>query len=84
MKITLSVNNITNYIKRGKFETGNARSSSNYLGAGIENAIGMLMLNTLICSYYFYTLPNRKIYTTSITSLESFNSATINSCWHVF
>jgi len=69
-----SVNNITNYIKRGKFATGDANQPQIILGAGIENAIAA-DVEFSVKPLLLY-LPNKKR-TTSITSLESFNSATI-------
>lgn len=69
-----TVNNISNYVKRGKFELGNPTQPQIILGAGIENAIAAdveFATNPLLLY-----LPNKKR-TTSISSLESFNSATI-------
>lgn len=68
------VNNIQQYIKRGKFAIGNSEHPQVIVGAGIENAIAVDVehgVNPLLLY-----LPNRKR-TTSINSLESFNSATI-------
>ena len=69
------VNNINKYIKRGAFKPGNAEQPQIIVGAGIENAIGVDVEHTV--SPLLLYLPNRKR-TTSIASLESFNSATMN------
>ena len=69
-----TVNNINNYVKRGKFATGNANQPQIILGAGIENAIAA-DVEFAVKPLLLY-LPNKKR-TTSISSLESFNSATI-------
>ena len=69
-----AISNINNYIKRGKFVTGNAEQPQIIVGAGIENAIAVDVerATTPLLLY----LPNRKT-NASITSLESFNSAKI-------
>ena len=69
-----TVNNINNYIKRGKFATGNAEQPQIIVGAGIENAIAVDVERAT--SPLLLYLPNRKT-NASIASLESFNSATI-------
>ena len=69
-----TVNNINNYIKRGKFATGNSEQPQIIVGAGIENAIAVDVERAT--SPLLLYLPNRKT-NASITSLESFNSATI-------
>jgi lipoprotein-releasing system permease protein len=69
-----SVNNINNYIKRGKFATGNIDNPQIILGAGIENAIAADVERATLPLLLY--LPNRKA-NASITSLESFNSANI-------
>jgi lipoprotein-releasing system permease protein len=69
-----AVNNINTYIKRGAFKIGNAEQPQIIVGAGIENAIAVDVERAV--SPLLLYLPNRKR-TTSITSLESFNSATI-------
>ena len=70
-----AVNNINTYIKRGEFKIGNVDHPQIIVGGGIENAIGVDVEHAT--SPLLLYLPNRKR-TTSITSLESFNSATIN------
>lgn len=69
------VNNINTYIKRGEFKTGSAEHPQIIVGGGIENAIGVDVEHTVTPLLLY--LPNKKR-TTSIASLESFNSATIN------
>ncbi len=66
-----AVNKIKNYIRRGKFETGNSEHPQIILGAGIENAVNADVEHAI--SPLLLYLPNKK----STTSLESFNSATI-------
>ncbi|CAF3883025.1 unnamed protein product, partial [Rotaria sp. Silwood1] len=68
------VNNIKSYIKRGEFATGNAEQPQLIVGAGIENAAAIETERST--QKLLVYLPNRKR-TTSITSLESFNSSTI-------
>ncbi|MFY7964454.1 MAG: FtsX-like permease family protein [Chitinophagaceae bacterium] len=69
-----NVNSINNYIKRGKFVTGDVDHPQIIVGAGIENAIAVDVERAT--SPLLLYLPNRKT-NASITSLESFNSATI-------
>jgi len=69
-----TVSNIKNYISRGKFETGNTAHPQIILGAGVENAVNADVEHAI--SPLLLYLPNKKS-TASITSLESFNSATI-------
>jgi len=68
------VNNIKNYIKRGKYSTGNSDHPQLIVGAGIENAVGADVEHATTPMLLY--LPNRKS-NASIASLESFNSATI-------
>ena len=68
------VNKISEYIQRGNFKTGDKSYPQIILGAGIENAIGADVEHQFTPLLLY--LPNRNS-KTSITSLESFNSATI-------
>lgn len=68
------VNKINNYIRRGSFATGNVEHPQIVVGAGIENAVSV-DVEAAINPVLLY-LPNRKR-TTSVTSLDAFNSATV-------
>lgn len=68
------VNKISNYIKRGSFNVGNAEHPQIVVGAGIENAVNV-DVQAAINPLLLY-LPNRKR-TNTVTSLDAFNSATI-------
>lgn len=66
-----TVNNITSHIIRGDFNVGNLASPAIVVGAGIENATGIYVEQTLEPATLY--LPNKKA--TSLTSLnEAFNS----------
>ena len=64
------VNKINNHIVRGKFNTGTAGSPRLVIGAGIENAIGANVENSL--TPLVLNLPNKKA--TKFSSTEGFNS----------
>ena len=70
-----AVNKIQQYVHRGDFILGNQQEPQIILGAGIENALGVDVEHhyTPLLLY----MPNRNS-NKSITSLEGFNSATIN------
>jgi lipoprotein-releasing system permease protein len=68
------VNNIQSYIKRGSFSTGNVEEPQLIVGAGIENAAAIETERST--QKLLIYLPQRKR-TTSINSLESLNSSTI-------
>ncbi|MBS4043122.1 MAG: ABC transporter permease [Chitinophagaceae bacterium] len=70
-----SVNKIQQYVHRGEFKLGHQQEPQIVLGAGIENALGVDVEHhyTPLLLY----MPNRNS-NKSITSLEGFNSATIN------
>ncbi len=69
-----TVNNIKSYIKRGEFATGNVEQPQLIVGAGIENAAAIETERSTQGIVIY--LPIRKR-TTSIASLESFNSSVI-------
>ncbi len=69
------VNQIKNYIRRGSFSLGTSEHPQIILGAGIENAINADVDYSTHPLLLYLPNKNRK---TSITSLESFNSAAIN------
>jgi lipoprotein-releasing system permease protein len=70
-----SVNKIKQYIQRGVFALGNQEQPQIILGAGIENALAVDVEHNYAPLLLY--LPNRNS-NKSITSLEGFNSATIN------
>ncbi len=67
------VNNINTHIVRGKFNTGTTGSPRLIIGAGIENAIGANVENSL--TPLVLNLPNKKA--TKFSSNEGFNSYSI-------